>query len=152
MKAYPAITELVPHQVPMLELDALLDWSPGHAIARLTVRGDSLFARDGAIDTVVSLEYMAQTIAACLGMEAYHEGVGVRVGMIIACRQMKIARPTVRVGEVLTIEATRLNGTDSSSRFDAKVLDEAAEVVATATLTLVHGDAPPDAKPPANCT
>lgn len=143
MSPFPVITELVPHQAPMLALEALTEWSPGRARARLTVRADSMFARDGVVDAVVCLEYMAQTVAACLGQEAYNGGGSVRVGMVIACRQMQLERPALRLGEVLTTEAARIRGTDSLSHFEALVRDADGAVVATSTLTLVHGDAPP---------
>lgn len=143
MTRIPAITELVPHEAPMLALDALTAWQDGRAEAAMTVGGDGLFVRDGAVDTVVALEWMAQAVAACLGMEAFVGGGGVRVGMVIACRQMKVLRPRVQVGERLVVVATRVRGTDSLSHFDGEVRDEFGELVATSTLTLVHGEAPP---------
>ncbi|MFO1076607.1 MAG: 3-hydroxylacyl-ACP dehydratase [Planctomycetota bacterium] len=143
MRTFPAVTELVPHEAPMLALDRLVAFEEGRATAELTVRGDGLFVRDGAVDSVVALEWMAQTVAACLGMEAFVGGAGVRVGMVIACRQMKVLRPRVAVGERLVITALRVRGTDSLSHFDAEVRDGRGEPIATSTLTLVHGEAPP---------
>jgi predicted hotdog family 3-hydroxylacyl-ACP dehydratase len=71
----------------MLAVDELLECADGYATARLVVR-EGLFARDGRLDSVVLLEYMAQVVAACLGYEAVAEGGAVRVGMVIACRSM----------------------------------------------------------------
>ena len=144
MTAFPAVSELVPHEPPVLALDALVAWRPGHAEARLTVRPDDPFVRDGRLDAVVLLEYMAQAVAACLGMEAYAGSGGVRVGMVIACRQMAIRRPSLAVGEVLAISADRVRGTDALSHYDGAVRDGDGELVASATMTLVHGEKPPD--------
>jgi predicted hotdog family 3-hydroxylacyl-ACP dehydratase len=86
---------------------------------------------------------MAQTIAACLGFEAFCGGEGVRVGMIIACRSLQLRRPWLQVGEQLDVHVERVRGSDHVSHFDGRVVDAAGAEVASATLTLVHGDRPP---------
>ncbi|MCB9879812.1 MAG: hypothetical protein H6835_19650 [Planctomycetes bacterium] len=144
MSVFPAIAELVPHERPMLCLEELTEWTKGHAVGRMTVREDNLFVRHGRLDSVVSIELMGQAIAACLGMEAYSEGGNVRVGMIIACRTLRILRPWLPVGEQLTIRCDCVRGTDSLSHYDGVVFDGAGEKVAEATMTLVHGEKPPD--------
>ena len=141
---FPATSELAPHQLPMLALEELIAWRPGHATARMTVRNDNSFVQDGQLDAVVTLEYMAQAVATCLGMEAYASGGNVRVGMVIACRKMQIHRPTLPVGEVLTIKADCVRGSDSISHYDGEVRDAAGDLIAAATMTLVHGEKPPD--------
>lgn len=143
MTAFPPIVDLVPHTPPTLALDELVDWSDGSAHARAVVRDDGLLVRDGAADTVVCLEYMAQTVAACLGYGAFRGGVGVRVGMVVACRKFSVTRPRITVGERLDIRVTRLRATDDISSFDGEVRDERGEPVANATMTLVHAEKPP---------
>jgi predicted hotdog family 3-hydroxylacyl-ACP dehydratase len=143
MTAFPAIGELVPHQAPILALDRLIEWQPGCAVASLTIRADNPFLQHGRLDAVTALEYMAQAVAACLGMEAYREGGAVRVGMVIACRQMQIERPVLELGETLTIRAEQVRGNDSVSHWQTRTDDASGTPVATATLTLVHGEKPP---------
>lgn len=142
MTAYPAMSELVPHAPPMLAVEELTSWEPGVVRARMQVRDDNPLVRDGALDAVVTLEYMAQTVAACLGYEAYREGEGVRVGMVIACRKMRVLQPRLAVGQELRIAAKRVRGADYVSHFDAEV-HAGEELVADATLTIVHGEQPP---------
>ena len=127
----------------MLAVEELLEWAPGRARARLVVRDGGLLVRQGCVDTIATLEYMAQTIAACLGYEAFRAGAGVRVGMIVACRRMTIDRPIVAVGEQLDIGVERVRGSDYVSHFDAEVRDANGKLVSSASLTLVHGDQPP---------
>ncbi len=141
--ALPPVAELVPHEPPMLAVDELLACERGRARARMLVP-ERLFGRDGRVDSVVTLEYMAQVVAACLGHEAVREGDGVRVGMVIACRSMTIERPTLTVGEELTIDVERVRGTESLSHFDGETRDASGAVVARVTMTLVHGDRPPE--------
>jgi predicted hotdog family 3-hydroxylacyl-ACP dehydratase len=149
---FPPIADLVPHAPPTLALDELIDWTPGTATVRLTVPADGLAgcgpARsqggDDRIDAVLTLEHMAQAVAACLGHEAFLGGSGIRVGMVVGCRRMAIARPRLVPGEVLTVRVARVRGTDEVSIFDAEVLDHGGCVVSSATMTVWHGAAPPD--------
>lgn len=143
-QTFPAITELVPHQLPMLALDEVTSWELGKAEGRLTIRDSNPFVRDGELHTVMALEYMAQAVAACLGMEAYISGVNVRVGMVIACRKMTIAQPVLRVGQTYTVKATCVRATDAISHYDGEMHASDGAVVATCTMTLVHGEKPPE--------
>ena len=140
----PAVTELVPHQAPVLALEELTSWELGHARGKLTIRDNNPFARDGEVNTVMSLEYMAQCVAACLGMEAYISGVNVRVGMVIACRKMQLLQPVLRVGQTYTVQADCVRSTDAISHYDGEVRSGDGERVATCTMTLVHGEKPPE--------
>ncbi len=137
------VAEIVPHAPPMLAVEELLEWSPGKARARMTVRA-GLFDHDGRVESVMTLEYMAQTVAACLGHEAVQDGHSVRVGMVIACRTMSIHRPRLRLGEKLEIRVEQARGTDSLSHYDTWTHDEAGRLVASAQLTLIHGEKPPE--------
>jgi len=137
------MSELVPHVAPMLAVEALREWEPGRARASALVRATSPLAHRGFVDGCALLEYMAQTVAACLGYEAYRGGDGVRVGMVIACRRMVVHRARIDVGEALDLRVARVRGSDFVSHFDGTV-HIGAELVAEATMTLVHGDAPPE--------
>ena len=128
----------------MLALEELLEWSEEVGRARLVLGERNLFVRDGLVDTVIALEYMAQAVAAYLGQEAYRAGGGVTVGMVVACRDMVVERPQLRVGEELIIEVRRIRGSDQVSQFDTRLLDATTSVVATASMTLVHGGEPPE--------
>jgi len=141
---YPPVVDLVPHTPPTLAVDELVHWEEGAARLRLVVTDATLLVRDGQVDSVVTLEFMAQAVAAYLGYAAFRAGAGVRVGMVVACRRMTVARPFVRVGEVLHLHVRCLRNADDVSTFAAETRDEAQEVVATATMTIVHADRPPE--------
>ena len=144
MQPLPAVTELVPHQKPVLALERLTSWEKEHARGELTIRADNPLLRDGKIDTVMSLEYMAQCVAACLGMEAYVGGGNVRVGMVIACRQMKITEPHLHLGQTYHVTADQVRGTDAISHYDGTITTADGAPIATCTMTLVHGEKPPE--------
>ena len=140
----PDVTDLVPHQRPVLALERLVSWEQEHAVGELTVRADNPLLRDGKVETVMALEYMAQCVAACLGMDSYAGGGDVRVGMVIACRQMKISAPHLDLGQRYRVTADQVRGTDAISHYDGSITTWAGAPVATCTMTLVHGEKPPD--------
>jgi predicted hotdog family 3-hydroxylacyl-ACP dehydratase len=142
VSALPPVAGLVPHAPPMLAVDELLECAPGRALARLVVR-DGLFSRAGRVDAIVTFEYMAQVVAACLGHEALRQGEGVRVGMVIACRRLNIEQPFVAVGDELLLRVERVRGSDHVSHFDAETRTPAGALVSRVTLTLIHGERPP---------
>jgi predicted hotdog family 3-hydroxylacyl-ACP dehydratase len=133
----------------MVLLDALTAWAPGRAECAMVVREQAPFVTGGVLHVPATLEHMAQAVAACLGYEAFRGGAGVRVGMIIACKRFEAHRPTLAVGDALRIRAERIRGNDTLSHFACEVRrvdprdDAVEEPIATATLTLFHGERPP---------
>jgi 3-oxoacyl-[acyl-carrier-protein] synthase I len=142
MREYPAIAELVPHSGPMVLLDTMTYWAPGEATCVMRVRAGMPFVKGDSLDCVAMMEPMAQTVAACLGYEAFQGGEGVRVGMIIGCRKFRIDVPALRVGDELVIQVSRIRGSDTLSHFECEAR-RGEERVATATLTLYHAEKPP---------
>lgn len=138
----PPIANLVPHDVPMVWLDELLEWSPGQAACRAVVRPDHPFVDAGELSSVTLLEHMAQSVAVCLGYGALVSGESVRVGMVIACRVFELSWPSVPVGTELRVEAQREREVDEVSNYACQV-KAGEDVVAHARLTLYHASEPP---------
>ncbi len=137
MSAFPPIESLLPHGEAIRQLDRLIEWAPGRAECAMQVAPDSRLVSDGALESVLLLEAMAQAVAVCLGYEAYGAGHGVRNGMIVACRQLRVDVPRIPVGTALRIRVVRARGNDESSHFDCSVF-RGDEPVVSASLTLVH--------------
>ena len=136
---YPPIAMLMPHREPMVLLDRVVDWSPGYIECALRVRAGARFVEGGLLAAPYTIEHMAQSVAVCLGYEAYRGGRGVRVGMIVSCRQFDAHRNAASVGDELTIHATRDRGNETLSHFQCEVLSR-GEAFASSTLTLFHGE------------
>ncbi|TPV96837.1 MAG: hypothetical protein B7733_02845 [Myxococcales bacterium FL481] len=147
---FAPIADLVPHAVPMLMVEQLAAWSPGFAEGRLTLRRDCPFVSDGHADSIGALEWMGQTVAACLGQEAFSGGHGVRVGMIIGCPRLELHRDQVAVGTQLAVRVNRVRGSDVVSRFQCEVLEigpgpvDGDPRIASADLTVFHAERPPE--------
>ena len=137
MSGYPPIEELLPHSGAMVLLDELTRWQRGEAECALRVRERGPFVRGGLVESVVTLEYMAQAVAACLGYEALLGGGAVRVGMVIACKRFEAQLDQLRSGDALRVEVRCIQGSDTLSHFDCRVW-RGSEPVASAVLTLYH--------------
>ncbi len=137
MTAHPPVRDLIPHSGQFVLLDRVLSWSPGSIVAELTLTPDKLFADRGGTDALVSMEFMAQAVAACLGYEAFRGGEGVRVGMIIAAKKFTLHTRSFPTGSRLTICADRIRGNEDLSHFCCETrIDD--EIASTAVLTLYH--------------
>lgn len=142
MSSYPAIEDLLPHAPPIRMLESLVDWAPGYARCAMQVRPETPFVQNDALSTLVTLEIMAQAVAACLGYQAYSTGEGVRVGMVIASRSFELLEDTLQLGDALDIEVQRVRGNEDMSHFDGTVRVGEREV-ARAQMTLYHAERPP---------
>ncbi len=143
MSGYPAMEELVPHAGPMLLVDKLTHWAEGEATCALRIRDRAPFVEAGKVASAVTMEYMAQAVAACLGYEALRGGAGVRVGMIIACKRFVAHADSLQVNDDLIIQVKRVRGNDLLSHFDCSVKCHGT-LFSEALLTLYHAEKPPD--------
>jgi predicted hotdog family 3-hydroxylacyl-ACP dehydratase len=139
---YPPIAELIPHTGAMVLLDTLNAWEKGSASCSATIREHAPFVVDGAMQSAVTIELMAQAVAACLGYEALTGGEGVRVGMIIACKRFEAYDDTLRVNDVVAIDVRCMQGNEALSHFDCKVTRGGA-LFSEAVLTLYHAPTAP---------
>jgi predicted hotdog family 3-hydroxylacyl-ACP dehydratase len=105
----------------------------------MTVRDGARFVGDGTLLAPFTIEHMAQSVAVCLGYEAYRGGRGVRVGMIVSCREFRAHRAHAAVGDELRVHALRDRGNESVSHFQCEVF-HGTWLFSSATLTLFHGD------------
>jgi predicted hotdog family 3-hydroxylacyl-ACP dehydratase len=139
---YPAVVDLVPHAGAMVLLDALTAWQTGQARCTATIREHAPFVVDGRVDSAVTIEYMAQAVAACLGYEAITAGDGVRVGMIIACKRFEAHADALHVGDEIEVDVRCIQGNESLSHFDCK-LTRAGALFSESVLTLYHATSLP---------
>jgi predicted hotdog family 3-hydroxylacyl-ACP dehydratase len=140
--ALPSFASLVPHAPPMVLLDALLHCEPGHAVAKVEIRDEAPFVEDGVLPTLITMEYMAQTIAALIGFEARAAGGEPAIGFLVACRTMNCTVATLPVGTRLEVDVRHVWGESVLGNFDCVVRRDDGVMVATANLSVAM--APPD--------
>ena len=135
------VKELVPHRGDMSWLDAVLKADEDTLVASARIRPDSYFVRDGVLPVWVSVEYMAQAVAAWAGHRARAKGMPVRIGFLLGTRRLDVHRQCFHVGDGLRIEVHReLMGENGLGMFACRILVD-DEVAATANLSVFE---PPD--------
>lgn len=110
---FPAITELVPHRPPLLQVERVLSFSDNRIVCAMTVRADSVLVGEGGLPSWAGIELMAQAIAAHAGLLAHRAGVPVKKGFLLGSRDYKAERSSLPTGSALTISAEPLYQDDA---------------------------------------
>lgn len=124
MTRFPAITDLVPHRAPLLQVERVLGLVDDTVSVAMTVRADSIFVADGLLPAWTGIELMAQAIAAYAGLEALARGEPVRKGFLLGTRDYRAHVPAIAVGTELVLTAHPLYREDSGlGSFDCRIKD-----------------------------
>lgn len=116
------IAELLPHTGQMVLVDKLLSFSEHGLSAELTVRGDGLlFGDQQALPAWVGVEYMAQTIAAYVGLRAKQAGQPIRLGFLLGTRHYASNVGTLPVGTQLTVKVEKILQDEQLGVFDCRI-------------------------------
>ncbi len=139
MPPYPPLTELMPHRPPMLLLDELVHAPDTEVECAVTVRAGAPFVEDGAISSLVSLEYFAQAVAALYGYVG-QGGTG-GVGVLLGARALTLETPRFAVGERLRVRA-RCTWSDGGIGHFKCALLRGDEPLASAAINVLYSDDP----------
>ncbi len=134
---YPPMADLVPHEAALRLLDHVVHSEPEHLVCDVTVRSDAAFVEESGVQMVVTLEYMAQCVAAFAGMQARGSGQTVQIGYLIGCRQMTLNGDRIAIGTRLTVACKRVWGDNGLGSFECAVHD-GPTCVASALLSVAQ--------------
>ncbi len=138
MIAFPAIAEVLPHSAPMILLDEIVAYGGTGIRCRATIRSDSPFVAAGRVRAIVSLEYMAQAVAAFAGMRGRTAGAPPRIGYVIGAREMTLEVDQFAIGDELLVDAEEVWGDERMSSFRCRVVRD-GRCVAEASLNFYLG-------------
>lgn len=133
--SFPPIAELLPHQPPMLWLDEVIARDGDTVHCRLTIRDSHVFVEDGEVEPLTSVEWMAQTVGALVGLMDRVKRESPRPGYLIAVPEAQFFVERFAVGDVLDLKARRNWGDDTLASFECEVL-RGAEQAAVAQLSV----------------
>jgi len=85
---------------------------------------------DQAVPAWAGIEYMAQTIAAYVGIKARQANEPIRMGFLLGTRRYSSNVAAFKVGATLTIRAEKIMQDDGLGVFDCRIKGEAVEVTA----------------------
>jgi predicted hotdog family 3-hydroxylacyl-ACP dehydratase len=142
-KRYPPVAELVPHRPPMILIDEILDIGEKSLSARVALTELSPFVEEGKLPALVTLEYMAQSIAAFAGAARRAAGKPVQLGFLIACREMELEVDSLFIGDVLEVTVNQVWTDEQLGSFDCLVTRR-GEKISRASLSVYQGDLSPE--------
>jgi predicted hotdog family 3-hydroxylacyl-ACP dehydratase len=130
MSSFPPVEELVPHRGGMSLVRDVLEHGPGHTVCAVDPAGSDLFrSPDGSIPAWLSLEFMAQCIAAHGGLDARERGEPPSVGFFVGTRRIALHADRFLPGEVLRVRAEQLRRSGGLLSFACSVTRDADGVV-----------------------
>ena len=122
-RAWPAPSDLIPHSGEMLWLHSVLDHSEDETVCR--VRTEDLRAfRDsaGAGGGWLSLEWMAQAVAAHDGIRRHSRGEAIRPGMLLGTKKLELWDPVLHPALEYAVRVRHVFGGESGMvSYDAEV-------------------------------
>jgi predicted hotdog family 3-hydroxylacyl-ACP dehydratase len=119
----------------MLWIDEIDSVQGEQIVCRVTLRDEHVFVEEGAAETIVAIEWMAQSVAAFVGLEDQNKGTGPRPGYLVAIPEARFFVPTVKVGETVALTCTRLFGDEQIASFTC-VAQRGQETLAEAIINV----------------
>jgi 3-hydroxymyristoyl/3-hydroxydecanoyl-(acyl carrier protein) dehydratase len=101
--SYPPPSELIPHALPALLVERVLEVSPEGASALVVIPEDSPFVAAGRAPAFVGLEAGAQTAAVLEALGRREGEGGPRIGYVVAIRNARFRTPWLPAGRPLRV-------------------------------------------------
>jgi predicted hotdog family 3-hydroxylacyl-ACP dehydratase len=115
------IAALLPHDRPMILIDAVLSCDETSIAAATTIGDGTLFLTPEGVPNYIGIEYMAQACGAYAGAHALAAGEKVRVGFLLGTRRYAAQIPWFRRGDRLAIAAVVVYRDSEMSVFDCRI-------------------------------
>ena len=110
-RKFPAVEELMPHRGRVILLGRVLSHSAQFTDALVSVDAQRWLRRDdGSVAGWLTIEYMAQCVAAREGLLSIDEGRPLPTGFLVGVTGLKLGTAEFRSGEELRVRSWRVRG------------------------------------------
>lgn len=143
MSAEDNLESLLPQAKPMVLLSGYTPPQDAHMVdAWVEVSPASPFyeIESGGVPGCVALEYMAQSMALCVGLLRRRNGLKPAIGFVLGSRKFAVTIPYFKSGERYDVHAENTYQDESFGSFDCVIRDAAGAVVASAQMTAFQPD------------
>lgn len=114
--------KLLPHDHPMILIDAVDSYGDDFAVALITPGIGKPFADwQGNVPVWVGMEYMAQCIAIYAGIQAQQKGLPIKVGFLLGTRSYDIETDQFDSGQTYAIRVQKTFEDSSLSAFACSI-------------------------------
>ncbi|USG62625.1 hypothetical protein NBZ79_06500 [Sneathiella marina] len=131
---YP-VNDLLYHAVPMILIDRIEAYDSETVHSFVEITPDSPFMADDVVPSYVSVEYMAQSVAAYSGIKAKNSGGNVKIGYLASARKVELNVPFFSIGDKLEITVQMIWNEAPMAVFDCRIEREDV-VVASSRLNV----------------
>ncbi|MED5261138.1 MAG: hypothetical protein VX574_01885 [Myxococcota bacterium] len=142
----PPLQELLPHRGMSLLLDQVLAHDGAKTTCSIGLK-DQVWLKnaDGRIANCLTLEYMAQCVAAHESIRAWLAGHPADIGMIAAVSDMQVHVPVLEPNQKLRVSSAHIRGNRKlrAFRHACSVFDENDATVAESRITIALGTPTP---------
>ena len=140
---FPAIEEILSHRGAMLLLDRITEAGAERLCAQAQPRADAWYAdSNGNMPAYITIELMAQAIAAFVGFEHRRAGRPPKIGFLLGTRNFSCTVPAIAPGTVLDVVANlAYREPEGLGAFDCYIMVGGARV-AEATIKVYEPDDP----------
>ncbi|MBD1575175.1 hotdog family protein [Vibrio sp. S11_S32] len=131
----PPIHQLIPHQAPMILVDRLIDVGDEHIDTQVDIQSNNLFfdQQSQTVPAYVGIEFMAQSIAAWSGYQAWKQGATPSIGFLLGSRRYHSQQPHFPLHTTLDIHAEKVMENNGMAVFQCEIKYQ-GESVASAQL------------------
>ncbi|MEH6545366.1 MAG: hypothetical protein V7701_02990 [Sneathiella sp.] len=129
------INDLLYHTSPMILIDNIESYDAETVLSSVEITPNSPFLRDDVVPSYVSVEYMAQSVAAYSGIKAKNSAGSIKIGYLASARKVELNVPYFSVGDKLEITVKMIWNESPMAVFDCRV-DRKNTIVASSRLNV----------------
>lgn len=133
-----SLAALLPQADPMILLSGYVSPSSPDTVETwvdITPGSPFYVSESDGVPGCVALEYMAQSMALCVGFLRRSSGLSPKLGFVLGSRKLEIKIPFFRNGARYRVRAHCTYQDESFGSFDCTVTDDAGAIVASAQMT-----------------
>ena len=128
------VSELLPHDPPMVLLDRAVSYTESELVAEVDIRPDSVLCEADGVPGWVGIEYMAQAVAAHAGFQGRLAGEPPKIGYLLGTRSYQSSLAVFPLGVTLKVHIEALFVEMGLGAFSCRI--ELDDVIATATINV----------------
>lgn len=130
-----AINDLLHHRAPMILIDCIDAYDSETVLSSVEIKSDTPFLADNVVPSYVSVEFMAQSVAAFSGIKAKNSGGSPKIGYLASARKVDLNVPYFSIGDKLEIAVRMIWNEPPMAVFDCRIERDKA-VIASARLNV----------------
>ena len=135
-----ALEELLPHDHPMILIDsAWADSTAGFSSSVRISEDSAFFEPSRGVPSYVGIEYIAQTVAALVGLESRRAGKEVRLGYLLGTRRFQATVSYFTLGERLTTRVAAEFESGGLAKYRGEICNDAGKRLVETSVTLYSG-------------